>query len=114
LAGAKSRGLKDSTLGKLKTLCERQLLQWAKKESLVYLDELTTANLTDFRNGWKEAYRTSMYFFRFLPRKLLFRIVMYLPLSPQQFAFSGSQCFEKGHGRHPTLRRAGLWTSQNC
>jgi integrase len=55
LADAKSRGLKDSTQGKLKTLCERQLQKWAEKESLIYLDELTTANLTDFRNGWKDA-----------------------------------------------------------
>ena len=34
LDDAKSRGLKDSTRGKLKTLCERQLLKWAKKESV--------------------------------------------------------------------------------
>jgi integrase len=54
LGDAKSRGLKDSTQGKLKTLCERQLLKWAQKESLVHLDELTTANLTDFRNGWRD------------------------------------------------------------
>jgi len=54
LDDAKSRGLKDSTRGKLKTLCERQLLKWAMKESLIHLDELTTANLTDFRNGWKD------------------------------------------------------------
>ena len=51
---AKSRGLKDSTRGKLKTLCERQLLKWAQKEAPVHIDELTTANLTDFRNGWKD------------------------------------------------------------
>lgn len=54
LTDAKSRGLKDSTRGKLITLCQRQLLKWAQKESLVHLDELTTANLTDFRNGWKD------------------------------------------------------------
>lgn len=54
LDDAKSRGLKDSSRGKLKTLCERQLLKWAQKGSYTYLDELTTANLTDFRNGWKD------------------------------------------------------------
>ena len=54
LDDAKSRGLKNSSRGKLKTLCERQLLKWAQKESHTYLDELTTANLTDFRNGWKD------------------------------------------------------------
>ncbi|MHB8391812.1 MAG: tyrosine-type recombinase/integrase [Acidobacteriaceae bacterium] len=39
----------------MRHLCRRQLLDWAKGESLVYLDELTTANLTDFRNGWSDA-----------------------------------------------------------
>jgi integrase len=51
---AVARGLKDSSLQKLRNLCKRQLLEWAKRESLVYLDELTTANLTVFRSEWKD------------------------------------------------------------
>ncbi len=54
LDDGKSCGLTDSTRGKLKTLCERQLLKWVKKESLIQLDELATANLTGFRSGWKD------------------------------------------------------------
>jgi integrase/recombinase XerD len=55
LKDANSRGLQEPTQQKLKHLCRRQLIDWAKTESLVYLDELTTANLTNFRNGWSDA-----------------------------------------------------------
>jgi integrase/recombinase XerD len=54
LDDAKSRGLKVSTLQKLTNLCRRQLLGWAESESLVYLDELATANLTVFRSTWSD------------------------------------------------------------
>ena len=55
LDDANSRGLQKSTQDKLIHLCRHQLLDWAKSQSLVYLDELTTANLTVFRNGWSDA-----------------------------------------------------------
>ena len=54
LDDANSRGLKKPTQQKLKRLCEDQLHTWAKSESLLYLNELTTANLTAFRNGWAD------------------------------------------------------------
>lgn len=50
-----TRGLKEPTQQKLRNLCCRQLLGWAKRESLIYLDALTTANLTSFRNEWRDA-----------------------------------------------------------
>src|ERR1035437_4451335 len=55
LDDADSRGLQKSTQDKLIHLCRHQLLDWAKSQSLIYLDELTTANLTVFRNGWSDA-----------------------------------------------------------
>lgn len=42
LDDANSRGLKKPTQQKLKRLCEDQLHTWAKSESLLYLNELTT------------------------------------------------------------------------
>lgn len=55
LKDAAARGLKEPTQQKLRNLCRRQLLGWAKRESIVYLDELTTAHLTSFRNEWTDA-----------------------------------------------------------
>ncbi|MCL2659671.1 MAG: site-specific integrase [Acidobacteriaceae bacterium] len=54
LADAVSRGLTKRTVGKLRVLAEKQLLKWAKGESLTYLDEFTTDNLTLFRNTWAD------------------------------------------------------------
>ena len=51
LSDPNSRGVQEPTQQKLKHLCRRQLLDWAKTESLLYLDELTTANPTNFRDG---------------------------------------------------------------
>lgn len=54
LGDARSRGLKPPSLAKLANLCRRQLLGWAERESLTYLDELTTASLTAFRTEWSD------------------------------------------------------------
>jgi len=54
LKDAASRGLREPTQQKLRNLCQRQLLVWANRESLVHLDEPTTANLTAFRSEWSD------------------------------------------------------------
>ena len=54
LKDAASRGLKAASLQKLRNLCQRQLLGWAERESLVFLNELSTSNLTDFRSEWSD------------------------------------------------------------
>jgi integrase/recombinase XerD len=47
-----ARQLAKTTTCQSKTLFERQLLSWARTEGLVFLDELTTANLRQFRASW--------------------------------------------------------------
>jgi integrase/recombinase XerD len=54
LADASSRELAASTLFKLEGIFRRQFLSWTKQEGLIYLTQLTTAQLTRFRNDWKD------------------------------------------------------------
>jgi integrase/recombinase XerD len=54
LADAKSRELASPTLEKLERIFRKQLLSWTSARHLPYLDQLTTAELTNFRNTWKD------------------------------------------------------------
>lgn len=55
LKNAKRRNLKQSTYKKQQTLFTKQFCSWAEKSGLSYIDEITTANLTDWRNSWPDA-----------------------------------------------------------
>jgi integrase/recombinase XerD len=52
LQDEKARQLAKTSTCQSKTLFERQLLQWAKRESLNFLDELTTTKVREFRASW--------------------------------------------------------------
>jgi integrase/recombinase XerD len=54
-----SRRLTEGTVKKSRYFFETQLKEWAKKEGLVYLDQLTPALLTKFRNEWGNAAQTT-------------------------------------------------------
>jgi len=54
LTDAKSRELAPTTLSKLETIFRRQFLSWLHARNLFHLDEVTTAELTLFRNDWKD------------------------------------------------------------
>ncbi|MBI2683523.1 MAG: tyrosine-type recombinase/integrase [Acidobacteriales bacterium] len=54
LASKKKQNLNESTLGKLDTIFEKQLLTWAKTISLQYLADVTLPHLEDFRETWKD------------------------------------------------------------
>ena len=47
-----ARQLAKTSTSQSKTLFEKQLLTWAHKEKLTWLDELTTAKLREFRASW--------------------------------------------------------------
>jgi integrase len=53
-----SRRLTEGTLKKSRYFFETQLTEWARKEAIVYLDQLTPAVLTRFRSGWTNAAQT--------------------------------------------------------
>jgi hypothetical protein len=53
LQDEEARQLAETTMCQSKTLFEQQLLTWAKAHSLVFLDQLTTARLREFRASWK-------------------------------------------------------------
>jgi integrase/recombinase XerD len=53
-----SRGLTDGTIKKSRYFFETQLKGWAKKQGLVYLDQLTPPLLTKFRASWENAPQT--------------------------------------------------------
>jgi integrase/recombinase XerD len=59
LRDEESRQLAKTTTCQSKTLFQVQLLEWARSESLVFLDQLTTAKLRDFRASWKNAALTT-------------------------------------------------------
>lgn len=59
LQDEQARQLARTTTCQSKTLFEQQLLPWAKAQSLIYLDELTTPRLRDFRASWKNAALTT-------------------------------------------------------
>jgi hypothetical protein len=45
-------GLKKHTIAKLVTWYRKQLCSWAEENKLKYVDELTTARLTEWRTAW--------------------------------------------------------------
>jgi integrase/recombinase XerD len=53
LQDEEARQLAKTTICQSKSLFERQLLPWARSQSLIFLDQLTTARLRDFRASWK-------------------------------------------------------------
>lgn len=55
LKDAQARGLASSTLSKLKTTFEKQLLQWAKLSKFTALADLDIVAMRDFRSTWKDA-----------------------------------------------------------
>jgi integrase/recombinase XerD len=55
----KARKLSKTTTCQSKTLFEQQLLPWAKSQSPVFLDQLTTAKLREFRAFWNSKASTS-------------------------------------------------------
>jgi integrase/recombinase XerD len=52
LSDAEARNLAPVTLRKRKGIFRNQLLSWADKHSLVFLDHLTTSQLTQWRSTW--------------------------------------------------------------
>jgi integrase/recombinase XerD len=59
LQDEESRRLAKTSTCQSKTLFQGQLLEWARSQSLVFLDQLTTARLRDFRASWKNASLTT-------------------------------------------------------
>jgi integrase/recombinase XerD len=59
LQDEEARQLAKTTTCQSKTLFEQQLLTWAKTRSLVFLDQLTTARLREFRAAWKNGALTT-------------------------------------------------------
>jgi integrase len=55
LKDARARGLVSSTLSKLKTTFEKQLLEWAKSNKFTALADLDIVAMRDFRSTWKDA-----------------------------------------------------------
>jgi hypothetical protein len=55
LRDEEARQLANTSTCQSKTLLEKQLLSWAHKQSLVFLDQLTTATLRLFRASWGNA-----------------------------------------------------------
>ncbi len=53
LADETARNLSKETTKQSKTLFEKQLLPWAKHRGLTRLQDVTTAELVNFRSGWK-------------------------------------------------------------
>ena len=53
LRDEEARQLAKTTTCQSKSLFQKQLLQWSKRESLSFLDELTTVRLREFRAAWK-------------------------------------------------------------
>jgi integrase/recombinase XerD len=46
--------LAASTLDKLKTIFEKQFLSWANAARFKYLEDITTADLEEFRDAWED------------------------------------------------------------
>lgn len=59
LEDEEARHLAKTTTCQSKTLFEQQLLPWAESQSLVFLDQLTTAGLREFRASWKNGALTT-------------------------------------------------------
>ena len=54
LASKRNENLAESTLEKLTTIFQKQFLTWTNRVGLLYIDELSTAHLEDFRDAWKD------------------------------------------------------------
>jgi integrase/recombinase XerD len=48
------QNLKADTLSKLETIFRKQLGEWCRNSAIVYLDELTLAQLEKFRGSWRD------------------------------------------------------------
>lgn len=59
LQDEEARQLAKTTTCQSKTLFKQQLLHWANANSLIFLDQLTTAKLREFRASWKNSPLTS-------------------------------------------------------
>jgi integrase/recombinase XerD len=59
LEDEEARRLAKTTTCQSKTLFEKQLLKWARDESLKFLEELTTARLRKFRASWNNGALTT-------------------------------------------------------
>ena len=55
LAAKKSENLSDSTLDKLNTIFEKQLLRWADQQGITTLDQIGVGELEAFRSTWRDA-----------------------------------------------------------
>jgi integrase/recombinase XerD len=53
LRDEEARQLAKTTTCQSRTLFQKQLMEWAKGESLNFLDEFTTVRLREFRASWK-------------------------------------------------------------
>ena len=59
LRDEEARKLQKTSTCQSKTLLEKQLLGWAREQSLTFLDELTTAKLREFRASWNNGALTT-------------------------------------------------------
>ena len=59
LSDEQARQLAKTTTCQSKTLFQKQLLEWARGESLNFIDELTTVRLREFRASWKNGALTT-------------------------------------------------------
>jgi integrase len=59
LSDEQARQLAKTTTCQSKTLFQKQLLKWARSESLNFIDELTTVRLREFRASWKNGALTT-------------------------------------------------------
>lgn len=59
LRDEEARHLAKTTTCQSRTLFQKQLLEWAKGESLNFLDEFTTVRLREFRASWKNGALTA-------------------------------------------------------
>jgi hypothetical protein len=59
LRDEEARKLQKTSTCQSKTLLEKQLLTWAREQSLTFLDEMTTAKLREFRAWWNNGALTT-------------------------------------------------------
>src|SRR6202008_418665 len=54
ISSKRNENLAESTLGKLKTIFEKQFLSWASGSRLKHLEDITKADLEAFRDTWED------------------------------------------------------------
>ena len=54
LSSKRNENLAESTLDKLETIFEKQFLSWATAARFKYISDITTADLEDYRDTWKD------------------------------------------------------------